>query len=422
MSTAATETRTYRGKALEELLPLIRAELGEDAVVLERREALSGGFAGFFKRRHIEVVAAVAPRPVLLEDQASALDPAPHDPSGGLSDELAAQINAEILAAEDDDENGEETAGPEPEEPADPEPEETADPEPEAAEGLVVAPIPTLPASFSPRPAPRAFTRSLTPGPVGASLPTVEAQAMLAQLTARGLSESFARDAIEHVLHHLAPVAGPGADLRDLLRAALAARIPIFVPHPGARGRVVGVVGAAGSGKTALVARLAEAYAAGQDRPVACVALRPEDEGHALTRRLRPAGVELWVEADVEAAAERVDGLRGEGIVLLDTPGASPRDETGLRDLASDLDRIDVDERHLVVPATLGASSGRELVAGARALGAEAIAVTHLDETRQLGTVVELAAKTELPISVVSRGVALRPAIADELARELVNL
>jgi hypothetical protein len=52
-----SETRTYRGGSLEELLPRIRAELGDDAVVIRQREGLTGGVAGFFQRRTVEIEA-----------------------------------------------------------------------------------------------------------------------------------------------------------------------------------------------------------------------------------------------------------------------------------------------------------------------------------------------------------------------------
>src|SRR5689334_5698698 len=52
-----SETRTYRGSSLEELLPRIRAELGDDAVVVRQREGLTGGVAGFFQKRTVEIEA-----------------------------------------------------------------------------------------------------------------------------------------------------------------------------------------------------------------------------------------------------------------------------------------------------------------------------------------------------------------------------
>jgi len=55
-----SDTKTYRGDSLEELLPQIRAELGEDAVVTRRREGVVGGFGGFFGKRCVEVEARAA--------------------------------------------------------------------------------------------------------------------------------------------------------------------------------------------------------------------------------------------------------------------------------------------------------------------------------------------------------------------------
>src|SRR5215210_5277647 len=51
------ETKTFRGRSLEEVLPQVRDELGPDAIVLRRREGLAGGVAGFFQRSYVEVEA-----------------------------------------------------------------------------------------------------------------------------------------------------------------------------------------------------------------------------------------------------------------------------------------------------------------------------------------------------------------------------
>ncbi len=51
------ETKTFRGRSLEEVLPQVRTELGPDAIVLRRREGLAGGVAGFFQRSFVEVEA-----------------------------------------------------------------------------------------------------------------------------------------------------------------------------------------------------------------------------------------------------------------------------------------------------------------------------------------------------------------------------
>src|SRR4051812_31634557 len=53
----ATETKTYRGRTLEEVLPKIKAELGPDAEIVRQRSGLTGGVGGFFQRQCVEVEA-----------------------------------------------------------------------------------------------------------------------------------------------------------------------------------------------------------------------------------------------------------------------------------------------------------------------------------------------------------------------------
>src|SRR4051812_38502261 len=53
----ATDTKTYRGRTLEEVLPKIKAELGPDAEIVRQRSGLTGGVGGFFQRECVEVEA-----------------------------------------------------------------------------------------------------------------------------------------------------------------------------------------------------------------------------------------------------------------------------------------------------------------------------------------------------------------------------
>src|SRR3954454_22211867 len=66
------QTKTFRGLSLAEVEAQVRAELGDDAVIVRSREGLTGGVGGFFQRRIFEVEAvagngapAPAPSPAL---------------------------------------------------------------------------------------------------------------------------------------------------------------------------------------------------------------------------------------------------------------------------------------------------------------------------------------------------------------------
>ena len=74
----ATETKTYRGRTLEEVLPKIKAELGPDAEIVRQREGLTGGVGGFFQRACVEVEARP---PVELEQPARRFDAYDDEPA-----------------------------------------------------------------------------------------------------------------------------------------------------------------------------------------------------------------------------------------------------------------------------------------------------------------------------------------------------
>jgi flagellar biosynthesis GTPase FlhF len=460
---------TYRGADMDELLPKIRQDLGPDAVVLERRETLTGGLGGFFQRREIELDA----RPAAPAGRLDVRDDAPAGPGTPAAGPAPASYGPDAhRATHGGFELGAPAAQPVPEH--QPEPEAEAEPEtPAAAEpgfaeqltrltqhpapppahrphvdpavsavpgaaervdpadgelarllrGLVLpAKEPRMAAEPEPAAEPEADHAALVPAPaVEVELP---AAPEAAGLTRRGLSTRFARDVVEETVARVGPFAAEGGELEPYLRSALAARIPIATPKIHGAGGVVGFVGPGGSGKTRCVARLATAYATRSPVPVTVVALRPKDGGAELTELLRPAGVAVHAEHDAGRAAERAAELRAHTLVVLDTPAVSPRADAELRTLAAELRALGADELHLTVSATMGAASARELVAGAEVLGVHAITLTHLDETDQLGTGVELAAESGLPLSYVSRGTGvehgLRPASAEDLARALL--
>jgi len=266
------------------------------------------------------------------------------------------------------------------------------------------------------------------PEPIAAPAPAPtaddhpEADRVLATLRRAGLSEAFAATVLDEAAIHGLPFAdGEGhVALRPYVARALARRLDVVsVTGPGA----VAIVGSGGSGKTAVVARLAMAYAAAGRLPVAVIALRAKDGGAELARLLAPAGVPLWATDDVEGAAARIANLRRGALVLVDTPAlpAQMASNPFVSDaLAADLRRLGVDEVHLALPAVLAGEVARELLGAARAVGADRLALTHSDATARLGMAVEVAIEAGLPVSYLADSTAVRPAAAEDLAFALL--
>jgi flagellar biosynthesis GTPase FlhF len=457
------EIKTFRGLSLAEVETKVRAELGDDAVVVRQREGLSGGVGGFFQRRLYEVdaMAGSVADAVVAADELPAPPPQmPADaPVSEVRDDFLSQLKSaltpEVAQTAAEQRLVQEAAAfiPEPlvAEPTPPVPAAPAAVPSAAALAAMFAPdVPREPVAWPEEEdieleaAPvEPEIEILPPAPVAgvfaapaaaAPLPVVAPKAGLpahwpagaarlqGRLTDRGVSDELTSEVLDEAVTHLLPFSSHGR-LKPLVASALARRIPVQPLH-GAGGRVVGFVGPGGSGKTRSVARLAHAYAVRSQVPVACIALRAEDEGAELQRLVRPFGVNVHAIADAAEARARIASFPEGTLVLVDTPGVSPRAEAELRALATELRQLQLDECHLAVPATMSRSAGRDLVEGTRSLGVGALAMTHVDETERLGSVVELAIETSLPVSYIGRGTivtgGLRPALPEELAAAVV--
>lgn len=57
------KVKKFIAATMPEAMQQIRSKLGNDAVILQSKEVKDGGFLGFFKKRQVEVVAALDPQP-----------------------------------------------------------------------------------------------------------------------------------------------------------------------------------------------------------------------------------------------------------------------------------------------------------------------------------------------------------------------
>ena len=51
--------KTYQVQSISEAIPMIKRDLGEDALILNTKKVKTGGFLGFFQKEQLEVIAAV---------------------------------------------------------------------------------------------------------------------------------------------------------------------------------------------------------------------------------------------------------------------------------------------------------------------------------------------------------------------------
>jgi len=412
------QTRIYRGRSVDEVIPLIQRELGADAIIVRRREGLSGGFLGFFQHASVEIEAM---------------------PGGPRIDVYDEELTAPALAA------------PPVPEPAPPAPAPVAEPPPAAPapQALPETPFyrrqPGEPAAGSaylsehlaalarsrPQAAPAReivrrppstfdFHELLPPEPPAP--PVVRRLAPAAgerrsvpagshsraragverSLLRVGISEDLAHDLIDGAGAHTLPLA-PRQGLAQAVRSTLAQRIPVAPALP-TQGAAIVLVGAGGAGKTAYCAALLGAYRSASTLPASFATLLRGEGAAELQMILAPA-VMKPVPAGGQRALRALRKARGEGLALVDTPALTPSDRAHIRELASLLAKIAPERILIALPATLGAKAAAQLLTALRPLGANSLVVTHADETDQLGVAVEAACAFDLaPEYILERG------------------
>jgi flagellar biosynthesis GTPase FlhF len=453
---ADVEPRVFRGRSIDELIPQIEAELGADAIVVRRRRGLEGGIGGFFQRPFVEVEAKPGtprvdrydedPEPALPPAQSDAPIPAVPRPAGAyVTDALAtiaaaagADQRAEVRAFRAAPAMPAETAPTMPARTARTMPAETApampaetmpaassapaieDPfMPSSAEQTtefreltpdtfagalaeaVAMPAPTeIPSpagteALAPSFAPISSSLSpmpLTPSPAPAVLPRHErARAGIEQgLLDVGMSADFARELVDMAIAHELPFA-PRIGLAKAVHAALSARIPRapLLPAPSA---TLAVVGPGGAGKTSCCAALLSTYRKAEVLPASCATIMLAQEREELSMLLSPYAMEPLPVASARAR-QVLAGARAQGLLLVDLPPLSRADRSAVRRIAALLGELGVDRTMVALPATLGATAAAQLLGALSPLRATGVAITHADETDQLGVAVEAACR-----------------------------
>lgn len=429
---AAGETRTYRARNVEELIPKIQAELGPDAIVIRRQKGLTGGVGGFFQRPFVEVEArAGAPRVDCYDeaDAAPALPPALEpadtaDTAEAAVEEVFRELTpASLLAAAVPAPAAEPQADPfaaalaeaqarMPDTEAQahlpdieaqahlPHAEVFADPAPAVAHtATTVAPAPVEPATAVPSSPVAAPGTSAAPVvPRGRARQRVEES-----LLGYGMSEALVAELIETAATHLLPVMPARTSLARAVHRALCQRIPAGAMLP-TTGAAVALAGPGGSGKSACCTALVDAYRARGALPAACATLTPGQAREELLATLAPQLPQPLPLAAPELT-RALRAARAEGLLLLDLPALSPADRGAIRAQAALLATLKPDRVILALPATLGAKAAAQLLQALAPLQASTLAITHADETDQLGVAVEAACRFGLaPEYLLDRG------------------
>src|SRR5579863_1108706 len=237
--------------------------------------------------------------------------------------------------------------------------------------------------------------RPSTPRPID----PVAATEIAAELATRGASQQWTSQLISTAGAHGNALAG---NLRAAAEAEIARRI---VPPPAlpVTGTAVAFIGGGGTGKTRCTAALASAYSRNSTLGVTVIALDNPDGARELKRLLAGDGVPV-LSLSGERARRAIEAARNGGFVIVDTPTTTPTHPDEVEALSLKLSALGLDATFVTLPATLGPEAARRALASFGRLRPSAVAITHADETDQLGVVVEIAIAHRIPLAYVHAG------------------
>ncbi|HJW34461.1 MAG TPA: flagellar biosynthesis protein FlhF [Holophagaceae bacterium] len=247
----------------------------------------------------------------------------------------------------------------------------------------------------------------------------------LEPMLALRLCEFAQRSLMEQEGHDDADVIDP-EKARLFLRRVIADYIPVASPiqlEPG-KTQVAVLVGPTGVGKTTTLAKLAAYAQLHLKQKVALVTLdtyrlAAVDQLQEYARILQ---VPLHVALTVEDLRSAMRFYQDRSLVLVDTPGHSPKDETMLAQLRTFLDELPNCETHLVLSATTKPRDLAEIAQRYDALKPTRMIFTKLDETSTYGPLLGTLVRVKRPLSYLATGQEVPEALEMATSRRVADL
>jgi len=213
---------------------------------------------------------------------------------------------------------------------------------------------------------------------------------------------------------------------RLFMRRIIADFIPVASPiqlEPG-KLRVAALVGPTGVGKTTTIAKLAAYAKLELKQKVALLTLdtfrmAAVDQLHQYAEILQvPLHVALTVE-DLRAAMRF---YQDRALVLIDTPGHSPKDSEMQNQLRRFLDELPEVETHLVLSATTKPRDLADIAQRFEPLKPSRIIFTKLDETSTFGPLLSTLVRVKRPLSYLGTGQEVPQDLETATSRRVADL
>lgn len=349
--------KTFQANTMQDALAQARAELGEDAVVLNSKHVKSGGMLGLGGGTRVELMAAVDDH----ADNPQAVPVKVDAPVAGMPVRTVASAYAGTATIE---------------RPV------AAEPEPESEMSQIRAELRNL----------GQVVKKLL-----SSQPQITSEDM-PLLLRLGIDEQIAHSALADLM--------PLSNIVEMA-SALAGKMQAFVAPPVYTQRqVIALVGPTGVGKTTTLAKLAARFALEQGKTTALVTADTFRIGavEQLRTYARIMGLPLEIALSPDEVAAGVEKHADKDIVLLDTVGRSQRSEDHIAELKTFVQAASPTEVYLCVAASQSREVQDEVLEKMAVLSPSKLVITKIDESWDHGSLINLPVKSQIPITCLTMG------------------
>jgi len=227
-------------------------------------------------------------------------------------------------------------------------------------------------------------------------------------LSESGVDEGLALSLLRSVADDI-----PGRDVsQTVLDRVLLQRMSQLIPESDVplntpnRPRVIALIGPTGVGKTTTIAKLAATDAIFRHKKVGLLSM--DTYRIAAIDQLRVfadlSKIPMEVAYSPDDMSRAVQKFSRKDVIYIDTPGRSPRDGEGIREIQDYLAAIQPDEVHLTVNLSTRSEDLLDAMKRFQVIPSNRIIFTKLDETDRYGNMLTVLKHYRIPVSFVTFG------------------
>jgi flagellar biosynthesis protein FlhF len=267
-------------------------------------------------------------------------------------------------------------------------------------------------------------------GARGAEAPSSEAEELFEELVANDLARNIAQETVSSAVRLREQLSRDQPAHPTTLRAyaleLVSKKLRFVQPFQASpasdAAKVVVFAGPAGAGKTTTLIKIAIRECLAQRQSVRILSVDPQRvAAHEKLRSFAAIiGVGFTAINSIPEFLAAVSESRNKSIVLVDTPGYSPAELEGLKEIAGCLERLPNKQVHLVLPASMKRADLARTIRDYAALQADYLLFTKLDETESQGAILSAALESGKPLSYFANGQNIPEDIEPAQARALL--